>query len=145
MRYFITGPHRGQPDHTSDRLARALGVFSLLLGALELFTADRLAHALGLDGHAWIISAYGMREILSGLVVLVMKDAAPGIWLRIAGDVLDGATLAWGFMRDPTDRANILLAMLTVSPVVLLDIYCAVRLGRGSREPLEPVGTPAQT
>lgn len=143
MRYYILGPHRGQPDRLANNLARGLGVFSLLLGTLELVMADRLAHALGLDGHTWVLTAFGVREILTGLIVLFFKDAAPGIWLRVLGDGLDLATLVWGFMREPADRTNILLAALIVSPVVLLDIYCALRLGRRSAQPLEPIGTPA--
>lgn len=143
MRYYILGSHRGQPDRTNNILARGLGVFSLLLGTLELLMADRLAHALGLDGYTWVISAYGVREALTGLVVLFFKDAAPGIWLRVLGDGLDLATLIWGFMREPADRTNILLAGLIVSPIVLFDIFCALRFKRSSVQPLEPIGTPA--
>lgn len=140
MRYFIAGAQRGHADRLTDRLARGLGVFSLALGAAELLLAGPLAQALGLDGQAWILLAYGVREILSGLVLLSLKDTAPGIWLRVLGDLLDGATLAYGYVRDPADRTNILIAVLVVTPIILLDVYCAMRLQRSSRQPLHPLG-----
>lgn len=138
MRYKTNENQRGQPDYTGHRLAQGLGVFSILLGLMEVALGGPLGRALGLDNMEWLIRAYGAREILNGVLILMAKDYMPWIWTRVAGDVLDLATLAYGYQRDPGDSTGILIAAIAVGGVTLLDVYCAMKLTKDSKEPLPP-------
>jgi hypothetical protein len=109
---------------TSDRLARALGWFSIGLGTVELLAPRRLAHALGLRGKADLLCAYGAREIGSGILSLSI-DKEIGLWGRVAGDVLDLATLTPALRRDNPKRGNANLAMLMTVGVMMLDVAVA--------------------
>ncbi|MBP0447822.1 hypothetical protein J8J14_24065 [Roseomonas sp. SSH11] len=107
----------------SDRLARGLGWFSIGLGALEIFGAERLAWALGLRGREWLIRAFGAREIASGMVSL-SANPNPGIASRIAGDALDILVLLSALRRDNPRRENVEAALLAVVGITVLDVIC---------------------
>lgn len=112
------------------KLARVLGYFSILLGLSELLAPDTLAAYLGLGGYEWLVQAYGVREVLTGLVILVSRDPTIGIWLRVIGDAADGATMMWGGMRDPFRITGVMIAFVAVTPVIIADVYCAIKLSR---------------
>lgn len=98
----------------SDRLARALGWFSVALGMTELLAARRMASALGMEGKETLVRAYGVREIAAGVMSLSMSPR-PGIATRVLGDVLDTATLLGARRADNPRRKNIDLALAAVS------------------------------
>ena len=56
--------------------------------------------------------------------------------MRVIGDGLDAATLFWGYTRDPSHLLGIVIAFVAVTPVVIADIYCAMKLSGESKEPL---------
>ncbi|WP_210357208.1 hypothetical protein [Sphingomonas beigongshangi] len=108
----LTGP---------DRLARALGWFSVGLGLAELAAPGRLARALGLDDKEGLIRAYGVRELASAVPTLSI-DKPIGLAARIGGDALDLATLAPALHRDNPKRHNAAIAAALVAGITLLDI-----------------------
>ncbi|MBZ9684297.1 MULTISPECIES: hypothetical protein [unclassified Mesorhizobium] len=122
----------------SDGLARKLGWFSIVLGAVELLGAERVAGALGMSGKEGLIRAYGAREISSGILSLsVDKQAA--LWSRVAGDGLDIATLLTAYRDDNPKRDNVGLALAMVAGLALLDIIGAKGVtGRHSRNGTKP-------
>ena len=138
MRYKTNESQRGQADTATHRLAQGLGVFSIALGVMELIWGRRLGGALGLDGEEEVVRIYGAREIMTGVPILLSKDPLPWIWLRVAGDALDAGTLIRGYTRRPQDAPGIIAAFLAVTPVVVADIYCAIKLSRESKKPLPP-------
>ena len=83
------GPSLKQP---ADQLARALGWFSIGLGVVELFAPRRVTHTLGMEGHETLVRAFGVREILAGIMSLSV-DKNAGLWARVGGDGLDAAAL----------------------------------------------------
>ncbi len=89
---------------TSDKLAKALGWFSLGLGLVELFATRRVTSSLGLEGSEGLVRAYGAREIGAGLVSLSVEKKA-GRWSRVAGDGLDIVTLLTA-LRDDNPNAT---------------------------------------
>jgi hypothetical protein len=113
-----TGP--GSLDNT-DRLARALGWFSIGLGLTELLAPRALTRWLGMDGHERLVRAYGMREIGAGIMTL-SPDKGLGLQSRVAGDALDIATLLAGLRTDNPKRDNVMIALAMVLGVTLLDI-----------------------
>jgi hypothetical protein len=133
-----TGPSSMTPV---DRLARALGWFSIGLGAIELLAPRRITRALAMRGNEGLVRAYGVREIASGIVTL-SPDKQTGLKSRLAGDGLDIATLLSAFRRDNPKRGNVGLALLMVGGVTLLDYIGALgttkvrRTARGDQQRL---------
>jgi hypothetical protein len=115
------------------KLADFLGAFSLFLGFTELLFGGGFSHQIGLGGLDMLVRIYGVREIVTGILILASRNKTPWIWLRVAGDALDIATLGWASMRDPNVMSTIMIANLTVLPIVILDIVCAIKLTKRSR------------
>lgn len=108
----LTGP---------DRLARALGWFSIGLGITELVAPGRIARTLGLEGKEGLIRAYGARELASAVPTLSV-DKQVGLASRIGGDALDLGTLAVALRPDNPQRHNAAIATALVLGITLLDI-----------------------
>lgn len=108
----LTGP---------DRLARALGWFSIGLGVIEIVAPGRIARTLGLEGKEALIRAYGVRELASAVPTLSVEKSV-GLASRIGGDALDLSTLAPALSHDNPKRNNAAIAMALVAGVTLLDV-----------------------
>ena len=108
----------------SDRLAKALGWFSLGLGLTELIAPGAITRALGMQGKEGLVRAFGAREIGHGLLTL-SPDKQVGLWSRVAGDGLDIATLMGGLRDDNPKRDNVAIALAMVLGVTLLDVIGA--------------------
>ena len=80
--------------------ARALGWFSIGLGLAELLMPRKLARAAGMPNVPVVTRAFGLREIGTGIGVLTSKDPSPWLWGRVAGDVLDIATVSAGLVTQ---------------------------------------------
>ena len=78
--------------------ARALGWFSIGLGLAELLMPRKVARAAGSPNLPWVMRAYGLREIGTGVGLLTSRDPAPWLWGRVAGDALDIGTIALGLV-----------------------------------------------
>lgn len=113
-------------DVDARRVARGLGWFSLGLGALELAAPGKLTGFLGVRQERTVVRAYGLREVLAGVGLLTQPTRmATWMWSRVAGDVLDLATLGTAKPGEPNGRkrtANT-LAFLTLTTV--LDVLVA--------------------
>jgi hypothetical protein len=112
---------------SADDLARGLGWFSFALGAVELFAPGALARSLGLEGKEGLLRFYGAREVLSGVQTLSV-DKQVGLSGRIAGDVIDIATLLPALSARNPKQGNAMLALGAVLAVTALDCmaYAAV-------------------
>lgn len=124
---MTTQDHRGL-----DGMADALGWFSIGLGALEVAAPHAVARRIGLKDQDTTVQAYGLREMATGIGLLMAREAQKPAWLwgRVAGDVMDLATLAAGMARvGPYKRQRAALAMGAVVGVAALDALCAWKLG----------------
>ena len=122
------GAHSGH-----EALAQGLGWFSVGLGLVELFAAEQLCRALGLERKETLIRCYGGRELATGAAILMSHDPTPWIWGRVAGDAVDLATLVTGFDGTAPERHNLTAALVAVAGVTALDIYCAQGLTADKR------------
>lgn len=119
------------PQTPADRLARALGWFSIGIGAVELFAPHRITRALGMRGKEPLVRAYGVREIASGMLSLSVEKKA-GLWSRVAGDGMDMATLLAEYRSDNPRKGNLSVAILMVGGIALLDYIGAQQLAAQS-------------
>ena len=137
MRYESEGSRRrGHPDSATDTLARGLGLFSIALGIAEIVAPRALTRALGMEGNETLVRLYGLREIATGAGILAASDPTPWIWGRVAGDVLDLATLTTGLEGNNPRQANLAVAFAAVAGATALDVYCAQQLSREDVRPL---------
>lgn len=121
---------------TAERLARGLGWVSIGLGMAELIYGRRLGEVIGLGYHPRVMRTYGLREIGAGLVILAADDPRLGVWARVAGDLLDLATLMPALSADTPDRDAARTTLGVVAAVTALDLACAQALQ--ARERLAP-------
>lgn len=113
----------------AEIVAQGLGLFSIVLGAAKLLAPHRLARALDMEGQEHLLQAYGLREVGTGIGILASRQRAPWMWGRVAGDVLDLATLG-AAMGASRRKETVALAIGSVAMVTALDIACARALGR---------------
>src|SRR5918998_5502105 len=136
MAYYISNIARSKGDpkviHSgpsslgaADRLAKALGWFSIGLGLTELVAAERITRALGMEGKETLVRAYGVRELGHGLLSL-SPDKHVGLWSRVAGDGLDIATVTTAALRRGNPkRGNAETALAALMGITLLDVLGA--------------------
>jgi hypothetical protein len=116
-------PGRSQSSH--DKMARGLGYFSIALGIAELAVPGAICRAAGARGLENVVRGYGARELATGVAILTSDDPEPWIWTRVAGDIVDIATVATGRGQDDRSRARSTLALATLAAVTFVDLACA--------------------
>lgn len=123
-------PEEFQRDsNPSQPLTTFLGLFSIGLGLAELLTPRNMANLTGVP-HPSLLQAYGVREITSGLGILANRRPSSWLWARVAGDVMDLATLGAAFGEASGDqRQRVLASIGAVAGVTLLDVLCAKQHG----------------
>ncbi|WP_216324433.1 hypothetical protein [Deinococcus aestuarii] len=123
---------------TAEQVARGLGWFSIGLGAVEVIAPGRLLRFLGVeDERAPLVRAYGLREIVAGLGLLTQPGArATWVWSRVAGDVLDLATLGAAQTDEhPAARKRAGNALAMITAITVVDVLVARALTLEQAEP----------
>ena len=111
-----------------ERRARALGVFSLALGAAQLIAPARIARLTGLRTHRGrlqLVRALGARESLSGVVLLSGAAPAAGSWARALGDALDLAIVGAAWRGRSPHRRRLAWTAAAIGSVAVLDLMSA--------------------
>ncbi|HWB44702.1 MAG TPA: hypothetical protein VG900_04615 [Hyphomicrobiaceae bacterium] len=115
-----------------ERLARALGWFSIVLGATEVLMPRALCRALGVREHRHMVRLFGLRELAAGIGILsATRQArrAGWLWGRVAGDALDLGAL--GAALAATSRpGRVAAALASVAGITALDVASAARMKR---------------
>lgn len=122
-------------------LARGLGWFSLALGLGELLAPRQISRAIGVrEEHATLVTLLGLRELVSGLGILTRQDQT-NAWMksRVLGDVIDLSLLGAAFGTRKRDPVKLVFATAAVAGVTALDVLCAVRGARATREDLREI------
>src|SRR4051812_43651363 len=87
-----------RPAGDGAALSRGLGLFSVGLGLTELAAPRLIARAIGVDPEgrtATAVRALGVREIFSGIGVLLQPTRPLPLWARLAGDVMNLGIMMW--------------------------------------------------
>ena len=117
-------------DDHAGTVADGLGWFSIALGAAELLAPKTLDRQLGVGEHENVTRLYGLREIGVGAGILLSRDPTPWLWARVAGDVLDLASLAPALGSDNPRRPMAAAAAGNVALIAALDVAAAMASGR---------------
>lgn len=115
---------------TNTQAARALGWFSLGLGAVQLAAPRWLGEQIGVGPHPGLMRTCGAREAATGALILARPQDARGLWARTAGDMIDLAVL--GASARDRDLQRLMIATTMVAGVMALDYTVARRLERDS-------------
>jgi len=114
-----------------DGLARALGWFSVALGAAEFVAPATMTRLIGASSDAKtlaIVRVMGAREVGHGIAILTRPGHAAPVWSRVAGDAADLAFLSSSHGSEYADRRRLMAATAAVIGVTALDVICAQRL-----------------
>lgn len=118
---------------SEDRLATALGWFSIGLGLAEVLAPKGVARLIGVgNDHPVLFRLLGLREIASGVGILTQQRPAGWLWSRVAGDALDLSLLGAALKSDDSNRARVVIATVAVVGVTALDVLDAQQLSRSS-------------
>lgn len=118
-----------EQEHSGERLARALGLFSIGLGAAEVMAPRTMARLAGLsDNSIPSLRLLGAREIGHGVGILANPSSAGWVWSRVAGDAIDVSVLGAALESDDSDRGRVAAAIVAVLGVTVLDVVAAGRL-----------------
>jgi hypothetical protein len=117
-------------DDYADSVADGLGWFSIALGAAELLAPRALDRWLGVGDHESVTRLYGLREIGVGAGILLSRDPTPWLWARVAGDVLDLASLAPALGPDNPQRHVAVSAAANVALITAIDAAAAMASSR---------------
>jgi len=134
-----------------DRMARALGWFSIGLGVAEVVAPRGMARLIGfadVDERRPLLQAFGLREIASGAGILRGRRLAGWLWSRVLGDALDLAVLGRARFERGADRTRLASAVAAVAGVTALDLAASERATRRARAPIHvrksiTIGRPA--
>lgn len=110
-----------------DKLGRGLGWFSYGLGALELFSPKTVTGWLGMEGREGLVRAYGAREFGAGMMCL-STNSDYGAFSRVAGDLVDLATLATAYRDDNPKKKNVGIAIATVAAITAIDLLAGLAI-----------------
>ncbi len=115
---------------TDDQRARGLGWASIGIGVAELLAPRMMEKTLGIGNgqHTGVLRTLGVREIMHGVDLLTHLDPAPGIWARVAGDMLDGVLLGAAATRTRKPGRFVAVAA-SVLGIAAMDALLASRLG----------------
>jgi len=105
-----------RPNHSARSLARGLGWFSIGLGVVQLLAPRQVSRFIGMPGSEGMIRACGVREIATGIGILMADDPKPWIYGRVGGDALDLAGLGATAVALPPGRNRCAAASGPSSP-----------------------------
>lgn len=147
-RQQILRQHPGRRNESrngiEERLTNGLGWFSIGLGLAEVIAPATIARLIGVsdkDRTRALLRAYGLREIAAGVGLLWQPRASGWLWSRVAGDVLDLASLGWALSRDDSNRTRVAVATAAVLGVTALDVLCGHQASREAGAPAAPRGS----
>lgn len=115
--------HQSRSQAVNEAFACGLGFFSIGLGIAELVAPRVIASLAGARVSPSVIRLYGMREIATGVGLLMAWQRGPWLWGRVAGDALDIASV-----ERPA-------AMAALAGVTALDIAAATAVTREENRP----------
>ncbi len=108
--------------------AQGLGWFSIGLGLIEVAAPQAVERLLRIGDQRLLLRALGVRELMTGVGILMQHKPTPWIWARVAGDIMDVALLIAGLGKNRVQRSRIAGTVGVVAAIAMLDLVCAQQL-----------------
>lgn len=118
----------------ADRIARALGWFSIGLGLAQLLAPRGISRAVGIDQRPVLMRSLGVREIASGIGILSQRRPDNWLWTRLAGDAIDLALLGVASRAPGAARRRVALTTAAIAGVAVLDLLSGIEQTRRRKE-----------
>lgn len=112
----------------AKRMALGVAAFSIGLGMAEVLAPGRITRMFGVKRGQNLVRGLGLREIASGVGILMGSRIAPVLWGRVAGDAMDMASLGAALRDEDADRGMVMAGLGAVAGVMLLDAFLGKRL-----------------
>jgi uncharacterized membrane protein len=128
-------------DDDGTGLARGMAWFGIALGAAELVAPRLLGRVIGVRTGAisrTMIRAMGVREVATGVAILLRGRRPLPVWARVAGDAGDLAALGLAAMTGRTTPRT-LVALAAVGGATALDVIAARRVQDAFDESNPPI------
>ena len=108
------------------RMAKRLGWMGIGVGLTEMLAPEWLARQIGVDeDRTTLLRAMGVREAVTGVIVLVDDRPTTGMWGRVAGDAMDISLLAAALTSPRNRKGRVLGALGMALGATLQDVLCA--------------------
>jgi uncharacterized membrane protein len=114
-------------------LAKGLGWFSIGLGLAKMVAPGKMSQWIGLPdraGNRALLRLYGIGQFTAGAGILSGRGVDGWMWSRVAGDMVDIATLGSAMRSEDTNRTRLATATAAVLGMTALDMYCSRELTR---------------
>lgn len=119
-------------------LSRLLGCFGLGLGTAEVSSPGCVSAWLGLPRRPETIGWFGIRTILTALMVLMRPRVASGPTLQAVGGAIDMMMLLPALSEHNPRRETARSAFMVLAGITALDALCAALLVAPPRTPPRP-------
>lgn len=129
----------GEPRRRHAGLTQALGWFSIGLGLAQLTAPGAVARLVGVPANRAMLRTMGLREITSGVGILMQDKPAAWMWSRVGGDVMDLALLGRALRSPDARRGRVVAATAAVAGVTVLDLICSRQFAEKADDKEEPV------
>ncbi len=127
-------PEALEQDSDRDaRLVRALGWFSIGLGAAQLLAPGAMDRVIGFEPtprSRGLMRGVGLQELAVGSGILRSQRSAGWLWARVAGDTAHLLLLAAALKSDDSRNRRVSLATAAVAGVGVVDLVASLRLSR---------------
>ncbi len=124
---------KGLQDGAQERVANALGWFSIGLGLAEVAVPGKVAQLIGVrkkKESLALLRIYGLREIAAGVGILSQSRPTGWLWARVAGDLLDLSALGSALTSKHANRAKVVTATAAALGVTAVDVLCARQMSQ---------------
>jgi len=114
-----------------EGLATALGWFSIGLGLTQLAAPRKVADIIGVPddkNSCTVIRAVGLRELASGVGLLMQPHNSGWLRARAGGDVMDLALLGAALNSNMAEQRKVTMALAVVLGITVVDVMCSKQL-----------------
>ncbi len=135
--------HRGE-----DRLAKALGWFSIGLGVPQLLVPGKVNRLIGVDDNRRnrrIMRAVGLRELGGAAGILDRPRPAGFLLARVVGDTMDLLLLQAALRSRRNLRNRVAGAAVAIAGVAVVDVIASAKTSRSSDPRTEKGAVRART
>ncbi len=130
-----SSPEQQRDTRTDEQLARALGVFSVVLGTAQVVAPRSMDRLVGLESTRRtraLMRGVGLQELALGAGILSRQRPTAWLWSRVAGDAVHLLLLTRALRSSDNARRRLATATAAVAGVTVLDVLASVGMTGGS-------------